>query len=329
MNPRWAIGLDLGGTNARMALVDRQARILEAVRRPASEVGSPDAFVAWAAKESKALIVRHGLRRSDCVGVGVGVPGPVDPRAGRVLLLPNLPSWNRVPLAQRLGRKTGFSCVVENDGNVMALAEYRFGAARGVQNTLFLTLGTGIGCGIVHEGRLFRGSTFSAGEISHIRYGDLKNAVRCGCGSRGCIETRLGQKFLTRRAEKELKPFSPALRRCIARSGAGAGLRLEHVTAAAQAGDARALRFWSGVAEEFGDFLGGICNLLNPDRIVIGGGVAGAGKFLFDPLRASVRRHAFDLATRRLKIVPAKFGADAGIIGAAALAFARSEEHAS
>ena len=321
---RWAIGLDLGGTNARMALVDRQAGIADSVRRPANEVGSPRAFVNWAASESSALLKRRGITRSDLAGIGVGVPGPVDRSRGRILILPNLPAWKNVPLQALLASSAKCAVAVENDGNTMTMAEHRFGAARGVRNTLFITLGTGIGCGIVLDGRLFHGATFSAAEISHIRFGDVRTGALCGCGSRGCIETRMGNRPLTARAEKELKPYSPRLRDLVRRDPSGR-LRLEHVTRAAALGDRRAAAFWAGVAEEFGDFLGGICNLLNPEMIVIGGGVAGAGKYLFEPLRRSVKRHAFALATDRLRIVPAKFGADAGVVGAAALAFARSE----
>lgn len=309
--PRWAIGLDLGGTNARLALVDRNARILDGVRCAARKVGSPAAFVRWASAESAALLKRNGVRRDECAGIGVGMPGPVDRKRGRVLILPNLPSWKNVPLRDWLRRRSGLEVTVDNDGNAMTMAEARFGAARKSRYTLFLTLGTGIGCGIVRDGKLFDGATFSAAEISHMRFGDLRTAAKCGCGNRGCIETRVGNKALTARAARQT------------------GLaKLEDVTRAAKAGNAKARRFWSETAEEFGNFLGGICNLLNPELIVIGGGVAGAGKFLFDPLRRSVKRHAFPLASQHLKIVPAAFGADAGIIGAAALAFARSEEKA-
>lgn len=325
MKHKWAVGLDLGGTNARLALVDRKAGIAESVRRPSKDVGSPKEFVKWAAAETDSLLKRHGIKRGDFAGVGVGVPGPVHPSEGRILLLPNIPSWKNVPLRDLLSVRAHYPVTVENDGNAMTMAEFRFGAARGARNTLFITLGTGIGCGIVLDKKLFHGSTFSAAEISHIRFGETRGSALCGCGSRGCIETRMGNRPLLQRAQKELAPFSRVLSGIIGKDASG-GLKLEHVTQAARAGDRRAVRFWAGVGEEFGDFLGGICNLLNPEMIVIGGGVAGAGKYLFEPLRGSVRRHAFRLATDKLRIVPATYGADAGVIGAAALAFARSED---
>lgn len=332
MKPKWAIGLDLGGTNARMALVDAKARVREVVRRDSREVGSPEAFVAWAARESAELLSRNGVLRKDCAGIGVGVPGPVDQGCENILILPNLTKWKNVPLKKMLAVRSRFAVAMDNDGNAMTMAEHRFGAARGTRHALFITLGTGIGCGMVYEGELFRGATFSAVEISHMRHNVSGALLRCGCGSRGCIETRLGNRPLRARAEKELKPYSPALRKMISGNLKAMGdvplrrLELEHVTRAAKAGDGRCVRFWSSVAEEFGDFLGGICNLLNPELIVIGGGVSGAGKFLFEPLRRSVRHHAFAPATDRLRIVPARFGADSGIIGAAALAFACSEK---
>ncbi len=323
MKSLWAIGLDFGGTNTRMALVDSAARIQDVVRRDSKDIGSPDSFVRWAALESAAMLKRNRIASAQCAGIGMGVPGPVDSRKGTILVLPNLPRWKNVALEGMLARRSGLRTVMDNDGNAMTLAEHRFGAARGTSHTLFITLGTGIGCGFVYEGKLFRGATFSSAEISHMRHDGSK--ALCGCGSRGCIETRLGNKPLRERAERELKPFSETLRRIVNRD-AEKKLKLEHVTAAAKAGDLRAKRYWAGVAEEFGDFLGGICNLLNPEMIVIGGGVSGAGMFLFEPLKKSVKRHAFGLATERLRIVPAKFGSDAGVIGAAALAFARSEE---
>lgn len=325
MMPKWAFGLDLGGTNARIALVNNRGVISDSVRRETREVGSPQTFVNWAAEESSALLKRSRLSRKDVAGIGVGVPGPVDQRMGRILVLPNLPRWKNVPLESLLKKRSGLPVVMDNDGNAMTVAEHLFGAARGTRHTLFITLGTGIGCGMIYDGKIFRGTTFSAMEISHMRHGARSAHSKCGCGTRGCLETWLGNRPLRDRAEKELKPFQAVLRRLVDGSP-DRKLKLEHVTQAAKAGDTKAVKFWADVAEEFGDFLGGICNLLNPEMIVIGGGVAGAGKFLFDPLRAAVRRHAFGLATERLKIVPAKFGADAGIIGAAALAFARSEE---
>ena len=324
MKPKWAFGLDLGGTNARLALVSHRGVIVDSVRRQTEEVGSPQIFVKWAAEESAALLKRVRLNRAAVAGIGVGVPGPVDQRLGRILMLPNVPQWKNVPLEGLLKKASGLPVAMDNDGNVMTVAEHLFGAARGTHHTLFITLGTGIGGGMIYDGKIFRGSTFSAMEISHMRHGGSHSAP-CGCGSRGCLETWLGNRPLRNRAEKELRPFSAVLKNLVTKSP-DHRLRLEHVTQAATAGDRRSAKFWADVAAEFGDFLGGICNLLNPEMIVIGGGVAGAGNFLFNPLRAAVRRQAFALATERLKIVPAKFGADAGIIGAAALAFARSEE---
>jgi glucokinase len=323
MKPKWAIGLDFGGTNARMALVDSGARILDSIRTDSRQVATPALFVKWAAGEAAGLLKRNQITRAQCAGIGIGVPGPVDSRKGVILVLPNLPRWKNIALEGLLARQSGLRAVMDNDGNAMTLGEHRFGAARRTRHALFITMGTGIGCGIIYDGKLFHGASFSAAEISHMRHGG--SSVACGCGSRGCIETRMGHRSLRDRAERELKPFSAALREQIDGTP-DKKLRLEHVTVAAKAGDRRAIRFWSGVAEEFGDFLGGICNLLNPEMIVIGGGVAGAGKYLLEPLRKSVQRHAFALATDRLRIVPAKFGSDAGLIGAAALAFTRAEE---
>lgn len=326
----YAIGVDLGGTHARWALVrlggtkKRSVRVVMKSGVSTKKLGNPRAFVSLLAKDVKVFFNRGGISRPEVKGIGIGVPGSVDVNKGVVHFLPNVPNWRNVPLVRWVRRRIPLPVFIENDANAMACGEFFFGAARHARNAVFLTLGTGLGGGLLLNGSLFRGHSFSAAEIGHLRYGGGVRA--CACGSRGCIETQLGSGYLVREAERDLKRGVPTLLRKILRASGGKKIRLEMLTEAARQGDRYAIRFWKRTGEVLGDFLGGICNLLNPEVVVVGGGISQAGRFLFDPLRLALKRGAFPQAARSAKVVKAAFGADSGLVGAAAVVFAPEGE---
>lgn len=208
---------------------------------------------------------------------------------------------------------------IDNDANAMALGEFYFGAAKGASNAVFLTLGTGVGGGLVINGQLFRGATFSAAEIGHMRAGF--STIQCACGKIGCIETEIGNNYLLRKVQADIstgKLKSRIVESLIHKSEAKI-VTLEILTKAAALGDAYCIAFWKQSGERLGNFLSGICNLLNPEVIVLGGGVMGAGKFLLNPIRSTIKQQAFQKASLNVKVVKAKFGNKAGLVGAAAL----------
>ncbi len=318
MSERFALGVDFGGTSMRVALVSARGagRAAVAAKRTfeTKKIRHPAGFVDAVASGAKAVLAERGIARGRVMGIGLGLPGSVDSARGLVHGLPNVPGWKNVPIRRLVERRLGLRAAVENDANAMAWGEYTFGAARGAESALFLTLGTGVGGGLVLGKRLFRGRDFSAAEIGHVRY--RAGGTLCACGARGCIETELGNRYLVKKLLQDVRRGrAKGMERFLAKHG---GAKLEAVTEAARRGNAYARAFWAEAGTLLGDFLGGICNLLNPGRIVIGGGVAQAGSFLFGPLRASLAKNAFERAGRA-RVSAARFGPDAGLIGAASL----------
>lgn len=297
----WIVGIDLGGTNLKAALLDERCRIrhrqtLSTARFPGQQ-GLIDAIVELV----HSLCRAHHIPLKQVKGVGIGVPGPVDTAKGVVHFFPNIPGWKNVTLRDILSKKLGADVFLDNDANVMALAEFKQGAAAGSRNAVCLTLGTGVGGGMIIEGRLYRGSTFAAGEIGHMPLNE--NGPDCGCGGSGCLETYVGNKRILARAAKLFKRQ----------------ISLEELSGLAHKGNRKALRVWEEVGEKLGVVLAGVINLINPDCIVIGGGVANAGSVLFGPVRETVLLRAMLPQAKKVKIVKAKLGSDAGLIGAGLL----------
>ena len=322
MAKTYAIGVDIGGTNTRVAIVRAGGagpRILGKCSVSTRQLRGTGAFVREIAEMTAQLLDENGVSRKSVRGVGVGAPGSVDVERGVVHFLPNVPGWKNVKLGAELRRKTGFAVRVDNDANAMAQGEFLFGAARGARNAIFVTLGTGVGGGLLINGKLFHGQDFSAAEIGHVRY--RHNGLRCGCGARGCIETLLGNGYLLRQIEQDLARGQKTSIRRLRAAAPDKKIRLEMVAEAANNRDRYAAAFWRRTGEILGDFLASIANMLDPEIIVIGGGVAQAGPLLLDPARRKFRATAFPAAANA-KIAGARFGADAGLIGAAGLVFA-------
>jgi len=301
-----AIGVDFGGTSIKLG-VARGAELLQ-IGEPITTADYPvpnDLIGAIAERVAK-------MRQShpDVCGVGVGVPGLVNFHTGVVHVLTNVPGWVQIPLKEILTRLTGLPCVVENDANAMTYAEWRYGAGAGLQNVVGLTLGTGVGGGLILDGRMYRGSQFAAGEIGQMSI--HMNGVSGHYGNLGALEKYIGNNQI---AEHAQRVYSQAgLHRDLSQCTPKA------IADAAAAGDAAALGIWKEIAEWLGTSLGSIAWLLNPDAFVIGGGVAQAGPILFEPLEAKVRSMLSEVVGQNLRIVPARFSNEAGIIGNAALA---------
>ena len=300
-----AIGLDLGGTDLKAGLVSREGTIVAFTRQPSRTLESAAAPLAVAAEAARALLAKAG---ADALPVGLGCPGVIHPATGvQVGSTAHLPHWDGHPVGPDLAAALGLPVRVDNDANCAALAEARVGAAHGAHVSVTLTLGTGIGCGIVVDGRIVRGAFGGAGEAGHLPLGS--GALECRCGVEGCVEPEASASGLVRAA-------------------AAAGLaaaNAEEVFAAATRGDARARALVERMCDRLGAVTAVIVNLLNPDVVVIGGGVARAGAPLFDRLGAALTRYALASHRRGLRLVPAAFGERAGTVGAALLAWEASE----
>ena len=301
MSTRYYIGIDLGGTNLKVGLFDTRYRCIDKAFLSTKRFHSRD-FLVKAILVSVHDIIRGkkiALRR--VAGIGIGLPGPVDFTRGVVHFFPNIPGWNNVPLKAILETRLRLPVSVDNDAKVMCVAEYRLGAARGAHSAICITLGTGVGGGIILDGKLYRGIDNAAGEIGHLPINE--QGPHCNCGGIACLESYVGNQAIAHRVKK-------IFRRAIA---------LEEVSRLAHHGDSRALRVWSEVAGHLGAALTAVVNLLNIECVVIGGGVANAGDVLFDRIREAVATRAMPVQARTVRIVPAALGADAGMIGAAML----------
>jgi len=295
MEPRHAIGLDLGGTHLKAGLVSPAGEVTGFLCLPARAQESESAPLEVIARAVRDLDGRAG---GPVRAVGLGCPGVIDPASGALVgCTPHLPHWDSLPLRARLAAMIGREPVVDNDANFAALAEHRVGAARGARASITVTVGTGVGCGLVAEGRVLHGARGGAGELGHL---PLDGRYPCRCGVPGCVEPECSGSGLVARAREAGLPAA----------------RAEDVFALAAGGDARAVRLIERMADRLGALIATAVQLLDPDVVVVGGGVSNAGEALFGPLRAAVARHALESHRRGLRIERAALGDRAGVVGA-------------
>jgi glucokinase len=308
-----ALAFDLGGTELRAALVDREGRVMAFDSTPTRSQSGPQSVIGQI--EALAAHVRSRISGVTLLGAGIGAPGPLDPVAGIVIAPPTLAGWQEVPLARILQDRFGLPVRLENDANAAALGEWRFGAGRGATSLVFVTVSTGIGGGIIADGRVLHGRRGLAGEIGHMTITDQSEP--CFCGAVGCFEAVASGTALGRRATAMTEPKDGSALRTLSRDGDVTG---RHVVEAARDGDGLALRL---IAEE-GRWLGiGFTNLLHlysPDRIVMGGGVSDGYDLLHGYIEATIRQRAMS-AYRDVPVVRARLGRHAGLVGAASLIF--------
>ncbi len=308
-----SIGVDVGGTKVAAGVVDDRGTILARTRRPTPGT-SPADVERTIAEVVAELRVDH-----DVVAVGIGAAGFIDAARSTVLFAPNL-AWRHEPLREEVARLVDLPVVVENDANAMAWGEYRFGAGQGESDLVCVTVGTGIGGGIVLDGRLYRGRFGIAGEVGHTQR--VPNGRRCGCGQRGCWEQYCSGRALLHEA-REIADVQKQYGARLLDLGGGRpeGIEAEHVTQAAQEGDPAALACFAEVGRALGEGLADLLAVLDPGRLVVGGGVADAGELLLAPARIAFAAQVTGGAHRPVpEIVLAQLGNDAGLVGAADLA---------
>jgi glucokinase len=308
--------VDLGGTNLRAANIDGSGRIHERVRNATPQSASAEAVVssiAAAVRECEAAAVKRGVQIHS---VSVAVPGTVHIDTGLVVNSPNVHSLQGYKLGPALEDALGRSVLLENDANAAGLGEMWQGAARGYQTILCLTLGTGVGGGIILDGQLWRGTDGTAGELGHISVEPF-GGVQCKCGNTGCLEVYASATAIVRLAREGLCAHPGSLLHSIDRSD----LTSERVFGAALGGDDLALEVFRTVGIHLGVAMASYINIFNPEMIVIGGGVSAAWELFASPAQAEVLRRAFRVPAQRCRIVRAERGDDAGLVGAAWLAF--------
>jgi glucokinase len=299
------LGIDIGGTKVAVSVGDRAGNVIARTRRPTDPCGVARDDIARLAADARAAVATAGLTLDDLAAIGVSAPGPLDPAGRRLLGPPNLPGWQDVPLADLLEADLGAPVTLENDANAAALAEWHFGAARGFRDVVYLTMSTGVGAGLILDGRLYRGHGRAAGEVGHTRIDFRADAERCSCGNRGCLEAYVGGAAWTRRLRRETPGQSEVARL----AGGIERVTPEHVVAAARSRDSFAL----SEMQRFNEHLArGIVNLgftLAPELVVLGTIAAAAGEDLcLEPVRELVRAGLWSVIAERLSIRPATLG---------------------
>ncbi len=306
------LALDIGGTKLAAAVFEGDA-IAARVRIATHAIEGPEAVFKRITRLLESVLQKIDGHVSS---IGVGCGGPLDSQTGVIYSPPNLPGWDAYPLKTRLEEQFGVPAFVENDANAAALAEHRFGAGKGYRNVFYITASTGIGSGIILDGRLYRGTNFSAGEFGHIIL--AKGGPRCNCGGRGCLEALASGTAIGKRATRAARraPHSPLARILVSNGNVSA----RDVATAARLGDALAQKIFSDAACYLGLGITSIIHLLNPEIVIIGGGLVKTGSLLFEPLRRAVKKRAQAHLADFVKIVPAALGGATGLYGALAVA---------
>lgn len=316
---KYIVGVDLGGTNIVVgALSEDGSTELAMHSEPTRADQGADAVVERMVRMIETVIAETGARsgasRDACLGVGVGAPGPLDRERGIVITTPNL-GWTDFPLRQVIADRVGLPATLDNDANCATLGEWWLGAARGGINVVGMTIGTGIGGGLILGGRLYHGSSDMAGEIGHTTV-DLTGR-RCKCGNYGCLEAYASGPSIAERAREALAGDGTSMLPGMA-GGDLSRLTAATVFEAANLGDAIALEVVRETARFLGTGIANLLNIFNPDVVVIAGGVTQAGPALFEPMAREVRRRAFKPAVDACRIVAGTLPGTAGVVGAVA-----------
>jgi glucokinase len=299
------LGLDIGGTKLAAGVVDDSGRVHSFLVTPSEAARGPEEMLPRLFE-----LGRRAVEESDLAieAVGIGCGGPLDAAKGLLLSPPHLPGWRDVPVTALAEQVFGRPATLENDATAAAAAEHRYGAGVGVRNMIYLTLSTGVGGGIVVDGRLYRGAVGNGGELGHVTV-DWHGRECRGCGRHGCLEAYVSGTSIAERSREAGLPYATA----------------EEVAAAARAGDAPAVAVWDETVEALACGLTSIVNLFEPELVVVGGGVARAGEQLLGPARAWVLEHAMGPAGGAVRIVAAALGDQVGVVGAAAIVYDRAQ----
>ncbi|WII37798.1 ROK family glucokinase [Paenibacillus thiaminolyticus] len=316
MSEQIYVGVDLGGTAIKVGICNTEGRLLQTFEGPTEVAKGPDTVIDNIENYIRRIVEESPYDWSQVAGIGAGVAGFTNVKEGVILLAPNV-GFKDVPIRALLEARLGKPVKIDNDANVAALGEAWSGAGKGIDNCVCYTLGTGVGGGIIINGKIVQGFSGMAGELGHIAVIPDLEAIQCGCGKMGCLETVSSATGIIRMAKDAVE-----------RGDRTSLSLLEDIAAkdvfdAAKAGDEVAVRIISRAAFYLGKSMAAVAVTLNPERFIIGGGLSKAGEFLFEQIRETFKKLSPEPVTRGVSIVPAELGNDAGMIGAAGL-FLRS-----
>lgn len=315
MGKKYNIGVDIGGTNVKIALIDEKGTIAYSNSVPTRAEMGYEYTIQNIINTIKDSLKESNNDISNIGGIGFGLPGQIDSVNGIVRLLPNIPGWVEVPLAKIVKDEFNVPVKLDNDVRVATLGELNYGAGKGCQNLICLTVGTGVGSGIVLNGQLVRGASMTAGEIGHVIV-ERNNGEICGCGATGCLEAYASGPSVVKMAKDYIAGGKSTKFKEIA---AGNEITPYMVYEAAKQGDAVAKRIFTIVGEYLGVALVSVVNLLNPEKIIVGGGVGQAGDLILEPIREAIKKRCIPTSAAAVEIVPAQLGESAGVVGASLL----------
>ena len=316
---KYAIGVDIGGTNIKLGIISEAGEIVKKAMVETKGEGGPDVVVAQIKKGINELLSKNN---HDIVGIGIGCAGTVNQEKGIVENPPNLPMWKKVPLGSLINKSFGLDVFLDNDANAAAIGEMHFGAGKNLDSFIMVTLGTGVGGGIIMNRKIYLGDFGAAGEIGHtvIDY----NGPKCNCGSFGCIEAYVGNHYLVKRIQKELKS-KPDSKIWDLINHDIEKLSPRVIDEAAESGDEYAKSVIIQVGEYLGYAFASLANILDISTFIVGGGVAGFGEPLLNAAQKKASERALISLRKRINVLPAKLKNDAGIQGSSALVFYKTK----
>jgi len=311
------IGIDLGGTFIKVGLMNANRALSKPLQVPTPVSQGSDGVIDGMIAAAREVLATAGVSVSDVGAVGIGAPGPLDLKRGMVIAMPNVPGMDNAPIRDRLSEALGVPAVLDNDANAAAYGEYLCGAGRDVHSMVLLTIGTGIGSGIVLNGRVMHGAYGIGAEFGHMIV--EAGGVACGCGQRGCLERYCSATHMAGWAARQIQEgVSSALADALAANGE---LTAKDINEARRAGDALAVSAWDRAMTYLAVGCVNVCRIFDPEMIVLAGGMTRAGDDLLTPLRERFGELYWSLTTPHVDLALSTLGADAGVVGAAGLAW--------
>lgn len=314
MAQQLAIGVDLGGTTVKTGLISADGNILATSKLPTRADENPQAVIEQIKKSISEVL--KNTNGASVAGIGIGSPGLIQNPGGIVKNPPNMKGWDVIPLADEIAKEFKMRVEVDNDANVAAVAESKFGAGKDYPNFLFIIWGTGVGGGVIMNNQIYRGPSGGAGEVGHISIN--YEGLLCNCGTRGCVEAYIGQKYLSNRTIEKLRA-NPNSKIMEVVGGDLNKVAPVYISKAAEMGDKLATDILVEAGTLLGVMIGGVMNTLDFRVTVIGGGVSAVGNFVYNAITESVKKNVQKPLRDGIKIVRAELGNDAGIFGAAGM----------
>lgn len=314
---KYYVGIDFGGTDIKIGIIDENGKILIKDSFDTDPHKRGEEIVKHIAECTRKVMEDSGLPWEDILGIGIGSPGLLNPETGQLKVLVNVPNLNDVFVTKILSDMLGKPAFLDNDVNAMSLGEFYYGAGKGLKHVIALTLGTGVGGGIILNGELYRGASFTAGELGHVSI--ARDGKSCPCGNSGCLERYVGRDGIIERFMiAKNKGFDTIIDKYLDKDK----ITPKAIAMAAEAGDALSIKVLEETGEILGSVLATLVNALNPQAIIIGGGISNAGELILGPARSTMLRMAYSIPAKDVKVLKAELGNDAGLVGSASLAVA-------